>query len=351
MIPEAAENVVQEHKRADFGASIKDQGAAAFSGLAETLGWEVVQEALYDQGTTDELMKIWMEREEKMFMPLHTSIAQEECLSEDVRSVVLWFMAHLLRVVAVPEKSWFDVVALFDAYCLHAPSPVQVEGLPSLCGALARLVRKVDKVGFLPNESDLWACTMQLAQCLRQAGHTIDHPATTKEKLSYQEEQVLQVLEWRILLPSVDAWMSAFCSRMNTLSRQVLQSALAWIWQRGLGLARTMLLQRAHSHSFSPRHLVQGLLAMGFVAARMLSPDTLGLEGNDEWESLFLHQQPEVKPPAQTLHLAQQQLLLEVLQVATGSSLETLQEDCKMVETEMRNNSICQNARLHHTSI
>jgi len=343
---------VEANQAQDSELDEKPVQAGGFLGATEVLGREAVQEVLDAHGISDELVEIWTEREERVLFEGPPPVdVQQGGLAPDVRSVALWFMAHLVKVMCLPEKSWFDVVLLLDVYCLRAPSPVRVTDLPALCGALARLLKKVDMVGYLTNEYELLMHTMRLAQYLRQAGHTVEDTAVTAEKLGELEENVLQVLRWRINLPCVDSWMSLFCARMNTLTRQSLFKPLASIWQQSQCFARTMLLQRATCLRFSPRHLVQGLLGIGFVAVRMLPPEALGLEGSDELEGLFFQQPSEGMPPLQEMPLGHQKFLLELLQVATGSSLDALKSDCKLVQDEMRKSSICKKTRLHHSTI
>lgn len=314
---------------------------------------EATHEALEGHAASDDLMQIWREREERALSQLSDGLKPEEgaqAIHEDVRGRVLWFMAHLVKIAGLPEKSWFDAVVLLDTYCARADSPIPVGDLPALCVALVKLLKKMDSQALLSNDSQLWGCAMQMAHHLRQVGHDIEHPAVTREKCEMQEVAVLKALRWQIALPNVNTWMLAYCARMNTFSKQELLPALAWIWQQSRCLARTLLLHRAISQSYSSRHLVQGMLGVGFVAAGMLSPDSLGLKDMQDLESIFSQQHNEAVPSPKPVWSQQhQQLLLEVYQAATCSTLDDLENDCKLVQAEM--SRICQHAKVRHSSI
>jgi hypothetical protein len=174
---------------------------------AAMLGQEMeeMHEALEERGISDVLVKVWIEREVRVLSGDTCEGFEEEesihSLGQDLRGRALWFMAHLVKILGLPEKSWFDAVALFDAYCIRNKNPIDIGDLPTLCGAVARLVKKMDSSSFLPNECELWACTMQMAQCLRQAGHNVGHPAVTRPKLKTFEEAVLQALNCKSMCP------------------------------------------------------------------------------------------------------------------------------------------------------
>jgi len=337
-----------ESNGAQFPPVLPDAGAKRVRGLAEVLAQDDMQEALYACCASDDIVHVRTESEEKsekaLKEALFNSKHDQKALCPDVRAKIVWFMRHVVEGLQLPEKSWFDMVMLFDLYCLRAHKPIEVGDLPSLCGAVVRLLKKFETVMFLPNEHALIMNIMQLAEYLRQAGHTIPHPAVTLESLEAHEHLVLTTLDWRINLSSVDSWMSAFYARMNTLTGQVLLPTLHLTWNHSLGLARAMLLMSGTSLSLSRRHAARGLLGIGFVAARLLAPDALGLGSLEELESMLGMCTPQNDtadgntkvPEAQEVNSACHQFFLELLQVTTGSSLATLQEDCKLVESEMR---------------
>lgn len=341
--------------------------SSAVPSLAEVLAREDMQEALFACCASDDVVDARTESEEKSEHALKQAISNkphdQDVLCPEARSMVVWYMRHVVDSMRLPEKSWFDLVMLLDLYCLRAPILVQVGDLPCLCGALVRLLKKFETVIPLPNEDDLLTSIMHLAQHMRQAGHTVPHPAVTLESLQAKEQLVLNTLDWNIKLSSVDSWMSAFYARMNTITGQVLLPTLRLTWNHSLDLARTMLLQSGSQLSLSRRHAARGLLGIGFVAARLLAPDALDLDmdsleesfqkmpgGTPQWQNGTGSDETLVPVVAQAVPAACHVFFLELLQVTTGSSLAALREDCKLVQNELRSR-VRKLEKVHHESI
>jgi hypothetical protein len=328
-------------------------------GLAEVIAQDAIQDALYACCASDETIQVRAESEDKSQEALINLLnSGSKGLNPELRTIVAWFMAHVCESMCLPENLWFDMVTLLDVYSLRSPAPVRVGDLPALCGALVRLLKKMETVQFLPNEDHLLSLTNQLAAYLRQGGHDVAHPAVTLDSLEAQEKLVLKTLDWNIHLSSVNTWMAAFYARMNTLTGQVLLPSLRVTWSHSMSVARTMLLQSGASLSFSRRHSARGLLGLAFVALRLLRPEDLGLDSSDDMEGIFIKQPSDASQtspiascsppigvadgPIGTSKVASStvdhsQFFLELLQVATGSDLEGLMEDCELIYNELRN--------------
>jgi len=328
-----------------WSGGFADAGAQHFRDLANVLAQDDMQEFLSARSASDEMMGIVAKREEKTL--LHV---QQEGLRPEMRRIVVCFMAKVLESLHMPEKSWFDAVMLLDVYCLCAQRPVEVGDLPALCAALVRLLLKIETVSSLP-ESDLVVCSEQLACTLRHEGHEVAAPAVTKESVEIHEHLVLQALHWQINLSNVDAWMAAFYARTNALTGHVLLPTLASTWQKCYGLARTMLLHSATRRSFTRRQTAQGLLGIAFVAGGLVPPDALDLDGSGALEGMSIPSEFPNAPAAQVVPSACQPFFLDLLQVVTGQSVETLQEDCKLMQVEMRNAGLPSMHPVHHASI
>jgi len=297
------------------------------AGLIAALEREDMQEYLDRQGASNALLDIYAEREEKAF-----SRVRQEGLPQDVRAVAVWLMVMMVKRMRLPEKSWFDVVLLFDLYCQSAPMPVKVTDLPALCGAVARLLLKMETCMAAMHDGTFMECTMLLAQYLRQAGHTVEHAAITDEDLETQEQLVLQVLRWQINLPSVSSWMSLFHSRMFALSGPQSLPSLTLTWQYALYMANSMVM-KVPSTLLAPRHVTQGFLCLGFVAARLVPPEAVGLKETDDLQGLVSQELPAYY--TQGVAAGGCDFYLGMLQVATGSSLAVLVEDCVFVRDAM----------------
>lgn len=318
-----------------------DQGGnRAGQVLASLLAGEDVQEALDAQCASDEYMRFSQEREEKLLgTPPSKAIstAQEsQSICPDVRRAFMGFVGRLIAALQLPEKCLFEAQLLIDIHLQRSATPVQVAELPALCGAVVRIIKKVDNAQVIPNSRGILAYAAQFAQWLRQAGHNMDPSAITEKSLAEQEQLVLQAVRWQLSLPTVDSWMSAFCARMNLLTRQAVFPSLVAIWQQSIPLAQRMFSQRANSERFSPKHVSQGLLGLGCVVAGLLPANALGLEADEDLSSFF----PQIPPqPANGSAQAElrQQFFVELLQSATRSGLAELRIDCRLVLTELQN--------------
>jgi len=350
--------LVEVECRQQPAKQLNSAGPAIHRGLAHLLAQDEMQDQLSACCASDDTVNVRTEFEERQMKALMEALStssiqqDQEVLCPEVRKIVVWFMAHVVESMNLPEKTWFDMVTLLDLYCLRSSKPIEVGDIPSLCGALVRLLKKFDTV--IPSsDDDLMVYIMHLAQYLRNAGHTVPHPAVSLQSLETHEKVVLEALDWKINLSSVDTWMSTFYARMNSLTGQALLPTLRLTWNHSLGLARTMLMQKGSSLSLSRRHAARGLLGIGFVAARLLAPEVLGLDSLDDLEEPFNQllamndtnkdstvaggPPGQLNPSAQVMPAGCHEFFLELLQVTTCSSLAALQEDCRLVQHEMKN--------------
>lgn len=301
-----------------------------------------VQEALDGQCASDDFMSICTEREERAFRIKSRKVESslQKQLDTDVRKRAITFTWRLIAG-SLHEESWSDsVVVLFDAYCCRATSPVQVEDVPALCVVLPMLLQKADNADIGARSSVLWQrlvfslCANQFKQSLREAGHEVSTSIVTEKTVSDQEVLFLKELSWQINLPTVESWMSSYCARMNTLTRRAMIQTLVSVWQQSLQIARAFLFRRAGCPDLPPQRVARGLLALGCAAARLLPPESLGIDEDHDLETLFTQLPPAGSLPAQSK--VRQQFFEELLKVATCSSLKTLREDCNVMWTVLQ---------------
>jgi hypothetical protein len=299
------------------------------NGLTEQLATLEVQEILDTHGASDEMLEILKERETRAVGQMPDLINADG----KARESVVWCMAHLVECSRMldRDRSWFEAVMLFDVYCCRCR--VKVQDYPIVCAALIRLLQKVDNAVAAPRDHDLINTVTKLSEWLRQMGHEVSPSSLTVEALEVHEMAILEALRWQIKLPTVDQWMSAFCARMSALTRQGLMPILVPVWQQSMPLARALFMRFEMCSRLSPQHVANGLLCMGCVAHGLISPEAVGLDSLSDLEGIFLPGGPEI--PSAYLG-GMNEFSSELLQLATGSSLGDLQEDCKMVLTELK---------------
>lgn len=288
------------------------------------------QEALDGQCASDEFMAIHRDREARMFA--FTSSNVEEAI-QDLRSLAITFMGRLVCGFRHSDKAWFDAVLLFDLYCLRATTHVQAQDLPAICTALVMLLQKADDSMSVPRMDNLVTYGNNFRQFLN-AQHNIDAPVLTANVVSEREMLVLEALRWQINMPTVDVWLSCICARINSLTRMSLLAMLVPVWQQSLLLARAIVLAHPFLPSLTPERLARGLLSLGCVAAKLLPRSSFGIRETDNLGEAFPMQPVFVAASEQ--EDARNEFLTEAMQLATRSTLATLQEDCELVRIALR---------------
>lgn len=303
--------------------------------LASIFLEEHVQEALDGQNASDDFMRVWTEREERAFAsndhkaPLPPP--SQSHLSIELRQAAIRNMERNIVISSLPQKSWFDAVLLFDLYCWRAPSPVLAADLPVLCGAIIRLLSKMDDGVSVPNSIRLVSCAVQFANRLRQEGHTMNLFLVTEQEMVKQELVVTEVLRWQLNTPTVETWMSAFCARMDTLTQKRMHPAILSTWKQSICSARNLFMQRPASQTFSPQRVASGLLALGLIAADLVPATCLDLHERNNFGTI-----PQSVGSPKASDQTRQQFFLELLQVSTMSDIEALQHDVSLVNHELQ---------------
>jgi len=227
-------------------------------------------------------------------------------------------------------------VTLLDVAHSRMPEGIPPESLPATCVALVKMLRKADAATLSMRGSNLAVHTKQLAQWLQRAGCPAQE--ATEEDLSKQECVLLEALEWQINLPSIESWMSMFCTRFNVLTRGLFVPSLNWVWEQGIFYARMVVMQRATSKELPPRRQAIGLLSLSFASARLLELEALRPHKlcSTMWEQLFVQSQLQGSVPPCVLRPGHARRVLELLQVTMDTNLVDLQEDCERVAVLLR---------------
>lgn len=165
-------------------------------------------------------------------------------------------------------------------------------GTPQLTAhalAVLRILWKVDNATrSLPSDR-----LAHLVDWLREHGHAV--PPARPEEIDRAEVNILRVLGWQVVLPSLHSWLSAFCSRFRVLTKLSacdgtdFAPILAWVWKRSYMCGTAVAMQKAVAGKLAPRILAAGLLGLCFVGARALPLQDLRPEDAeaDEWERIY----------------------------------------------------------------
>lgn len=232
----------------------------------------------------------------------------------------------------VTWERWFEAVTLFDVYSIRRPGGADaafIADLPVICTAIGRLVKKNDSQGHLPASK----FTDEASQCsvwLNQNGFEVPAIYVTEKKLAAQERDIMEKLSWRMNQPTALSWIVAFLSRFNTLTGNQYLRSCEWMWPMLLSFMHHFAMTKECSADLPPRRIAGALLCLGLVNTRLL-PETVVLPagcGDDAVRQKIL---PHAVKDVQVLPWDSIQQLLDQLEIATGSSISELQEDCKAV--------------------
>jgi len=307
---------------------------------------DAVIDALDTQCVSNELIEDWTMREAKAFAPaLAAGIVHEDAppgLPPHVRMAALTYMMCDAQRLGLQHTSWFEAATLLDTYHLKTMDPTDplhsIESLPATCAALVSILKKNDCQATLVGPAGFVPVACRFAECMKGMGCDTVNVEVSAKMIETRERHVLQVLGWRIKVPTTESWCTTFVARYNIITQNLLAPKLHWVWQRCLFNARLIIMQRQLSTERPPKVLAVGLLGLGLLAARLLPLKALQPPqiASEEWEDLYklIHAQdphPQCEIPEK--HVSN---MLEVLTVAVGADLEVIQKCCHVTSLAMQ---------------
>eukprot|EP00441_Pelagodinium_beii_P047110 CAMPEP_0197621866 /NCGR_PEP_ID=MMETSP1338-20131121/2300_1 /TAXON_ID=43686 ORGANISM="Pelagodinium beii, Strain RCC1491" /NCGR_SAMPLE_ID=MMETSP1338 /ASSEMBLY_ACC=CAM_ASM_000754 /LENGTH=359 /DNA_ID=CAMNT_0043191431 /DNA_START=42 /DNA_END=1121 /DNA_ORIENTATION=+ len=277
------------------------------------------------QGISDEMLQHMKMGELEALQP--QKAAQQ--LPAVVREGCLRFMARILALEGAGEDSFMMAAAMLDKYCLKAES-LRMEKLPVLATGLTWLLLKAD--GFKdPSRCCMlrWLRSPQLQELvnwLRLSGWAAE-PITGRSWIE-SEMQILKTLSWKVQVPCVSQFYSAYFSRISSLFGENYQQEIQAAQHACAIFGGVLTLKRAVSLELTGHEISLGLICHGFIGAGLLSracfrPPSLSLA---EWQELYDQTQPgkENMPPERPSN--EQASILAFLGLALRADIETLKD-------------------------
>lgn len=183
----------------------------------DSIGDHIANGLLEETYTSDEVLEQWTLIEEKAF----TTHSNPWVLSGNPRTVVVCFLRNFLGWIR-KEEAWTSATTLMDSYCSkkgHTNPEEQQELTPDIAAAFAILAVKQDDKSTTKNRfADMAQIVAFLAQCPPEA--------VTVERIKLAECHVLRVLEWRVVVTTIQEWcisflrrLAAFCAREDLAYR------------------------------------------------------------------------------------------------------------------------------------
>jgi len=375
----SSDPVERSPTKADSGAVRASVGPSMLRTFGSSHGKVVTSnekiERLYQEGTSCETLADWAKSEAKAFLPtpvtgqaaVQNPVEPASTLSTVLRGYACSQMHAMvsLHCQDATWERWFEAVTMFDIYCCRrqriADAPAMAE-LTVLCAAIVRLVKKNDSQQHAPAQV-FCSNAVQFGHWLNGSGISAPTTYITEKQLALAEREVLDMLEWNINKPTVCSWTMAFFSRLNTLSGSKYQQSLAWMWPILLNQMHQLAMMKECSANLPPRSVASGLFSLGLVNARLLPEKVVSPEpiSDAAVRQVILPHAPPAEAEQPRLPCDSSQQLLDLLEIATGSSLRELQEDCKAVvaagqaSTELRREhqtgsvSLCTNHQTNRT--
>jgi len=254
-----------------------------------------------------------------------------------VRHAVLRFMQHLVeKVVRLELSSWFDAVLIFDL--CYQKGKIAQEAIPVTCVAIVAMLRKADTAQELVDMTGMAFEASTLAEYLGSLGLHMGAEVSARDVVE-REQELLQILEWRINFTSVQKWLRSTCDRFNIISRGGLAQSLEWVFQQGTSSAASYLQGVSSCERWRPQQMANGLFCIGLIAARLLPLESMRPTevAPQEWEELFASSQGR-QGPVQAAYLPAEHLqhMFHTLQVTTGCNIAQLRSDCYDAVLAMR---------------
>mmetsp|Transcript_143736 Transcript_143736/g.253886 ORF Transcript_143736/g.253886 Transcript_143736/m.253886 type:complete len:390 (+) Transcript_143736:63-1232(+) len=307
--------------------------------IVELFARDETQDVLESHCAGDEIIAVMEQREELSKL----GPDQDLGMPAGVRRVTAWLMAYLMTNLKLSDRAWFDAVTLMDDYSQRVGGggngvpAISFNEVPALCVAIVRLVKKIEDAE-APSQHDEYVYKefiQYLAKWLQTLGYDVE--GWENVSTNVQEQHVLMTT--KLCLQTVESWLLVFCTRLNVVAQRAVmqkenvrwQDTINKLWQQGIGFARLVLLNRATNGELRPRRLAQGLLAIGLIISKLLPVQAMNFEvGSAEWEWFEAQTPPQSKEGEEQMifMMHQHEFLLELMQVATGTDLDELIQDC-----------------------
>jgi len=286
-----------------------------------------VQDTLLAQAASTELIQTWADLENKLLE--HRSNNREPLLIQARYSSIL-FIGYLCEsIIELPPQAWFEAALLLDVLDMSSAEGIAVQDLPEICIILAVSLKKIETADFQPQWPNLVAHASQLAEHLEF--HGVHPPEVTPNSLRRMELRVLSDLGWSLSVPTVEKWMTAFCTRLITYKEDPgCMHHVSWVWQCCIAKARFFVTRQAASPNCKPRSLAQGLFCTALLATGILPVEALrpAEMESQQWVTLAMAALSYMPPSQGTndVQASEEQTLREVMD-ATGSELAMLKQD------------------------
>jgi hypothetical protein len=247
----------------------------------------------------------------------------------EVRFMALKFMQYMALKTKLATDAWFNMVTIFDAYCLRSAKPISLDMLPALCAAIIRLVIKMDDQ-LVSTEEWIIEEAPKLADWLIEHGHVKAQPSISFGQMELMEVDVVESLQWRLHSPSVFKWSNLFMARYSVFTRHRFDTSLGCIWKHILAQMEFFVLS-LHVPDLAPRQVSVGLFFLGLVSANLMPVKIVFPDETDEVRTRFLASLQNGAGTLQDIVDGHYHLLCQLIETTICASMSSLQKDCRCV--------------------
>jgi hypothetical protein len=243
------------------------------------------------------------------------------------REVALRFMAFIQERVSLRQKDWFEGSTWLDVSA-RAARGADVTRLPGVVVAIVSLKKKRESASWSARKihQHLAPYTSQLADWLKAVDPQYEAKVYDADSIQEIERELLQDLEWRLNVPTIESWTSLFCDRLNVLLHGEFVISLDSDMLRQLVAS---MLSQPCTTDVTPRSRANGLFAlllskMGLLPFDFLRPSSVS---PSNWQRSWEQANPQTRVPECTLEASLVELVLEKLLAAMHLSTATLRTD------------------------
>lgn len=181
-------------------------------------------------------------------------------LQGDLRKHVVEFLLSVCSKFQMPPERLAASVTLLDVFLARQKLARIAAMLPSTCVAIVALLCKADVRG-KPGGLQVLASRFSQHLC------ALEHLNGTEDLVHITELDVLQVLQWRIDIPTIETQLWALYHRLDVVTNHHFKKSLEWSCQRQIVQARVLLMQTSALDLQPASFLARGLWCLGLVAA------------------------------------------------------------------------------------
>jgi hypothetical protein len=208
----------------------------------------LLPELLYAYGASNDHMEALIADIAILMTRIGAGSANKQ-LSLELRRGCAAALRGLLQKMDAPISAWFHAMALLDLYC-HSKGNVDRQDIQCVCMAIAIIIGKLEGEDI----SNICSFVNNGEQML---------------KVYRKEEDILESVQFRIRIPTIESWMNIFLPRLHLTI--IDTKFVCLVSQLAKYYSKQFVIQHVCLPDSKLQHFTRGLIGVACIAAARMS--------------------------------------------------------------------------------